>query len=154
LSTKQAKVMLKTTIEKYDLPHRTVVLGGESRKFDLIINTISPDIPFDFVHGKLAYVGLDFYKIVLPMEFCFPENVYFLYYANEEPFKRLVEYKKFTGHKAPTTLLGMEIPSLNGRHYPMPIKSEMAKAQKYFDMLPDMVFSIGRAGSFRYEVDI
>ena len=91
---------------------------------------------------------------MLPVEHCFPEHVYFLYYANDEQFTRLVEYKKFTHHKSPTTLIGMEIPSTNGRHYPMPIKAEQARAQKYFDLMPEGVFSIGRAGSYRYDVDI
>ena len=48
----------------------------------------------------------------------------------------------------------MEIPSNNGKHYPMPIKSEIAKAEKYFSIMPDDVFSIGRTGSYDYNVDI
>ena len=155
IAAQEATVYLSTRISHYDIPNKTVVINGERRSFDIIINTISPDILFDYAYGELPYVGIDFYRIVLPIEHCFPENVYFLYYANDEPFKRLVEYKKFTLHKAPTTLIGMEIPSLNGgKHYPMPIKAEQVKAQKYFDEMPERVFSIGRAGSYRYEVDI
>ena len=30
----------------------------------------------------------------------------------------------------------------------------MIKAQKYYDLMPEGVFSIGRAGSYRYLVDI
>ena len=30
----------------------------------------------------------------------------------------------------------------------------MARADKYFAMMPEGVFSIGRAGSYRYHVDI
>jgi UDP-galactopyranose mutase len=48
----------------------------------------------------------------------------------------------------------MEIPSLNGKHYPLPFKSEEALASKYFEMMPDGVYSIGRAGSYRYGLDI
>ena len=48
----------------------------------------------------------------------------------------------------------MEIPSANGKHYPLPFKSEYERAKKYLDMLPDGVFSIGRAGSYQYRVDI
>ena len=36
----------------------------------------------------------------------------------------------------------------------MPLESEKAKAKKYFDEMPDTVFSIGRAGSYLYNVDI
>jgi UDP-galactopyranose mutase len=154
IATREAKVCLSTRITHYDIPNRTVVINNERLSFDIIINTISPDILFDYAYGELPYVGADFYRIVLPIEHCFPENVYFLYYPNSEPFKRLVEYKKFTHHRAPTTLIGMEIPSLNGKYYPMPIKPEQAKAQKYFDEMPNGIFSIGRAGSYRYDVDI
>jgi UDP-galactopyranose mutase len=88
------------------------------------------------------------------MEYCFPDHVYFLYYANEEQFTRLVEYKKFTHHKSPTTLIGMETPSLNGKYYPLPFKEEQRKALKYFERMPEGVFSIGRNGSYRYGVDV
>lgn len=154
LATRGATVLLSTAIEQYDIPARSVVIRGERRTFDVIVNTISPDLLFEQCYGKLPYAGVDFLRIVLPVEHCFPEDVYFLYYPNDEPFKRLVEYKKFTRHKSPTTLIGMEIPSRNGRHYPMPIQAEQQKAQRYFDQMPDGVFSIGRAGSYRYEVDI
>ncbi|MCC7047842.1 MAG: UDP-galactopyranose mutase, partial [Alphaproteobacteria bacterium] len=38
--------------------------------------------------------------------------------------------------------------------YPMPFESEKAKAKKYFDMMPDGIFSVGRAGTYLYNVDI
>ena len=66
----------------------------------------------------------------------------------------MVEYKKFTLHESNSTLLALEIPSKNGRHYPLPMKKWQAVADKYLTNLPDGVFSIGRAGSYRYEVDI
>ena len=69
-----------------------------------------------------------------------------MYYPNKETFTRLVEYKKFTLHKSNTTLIGMEIPSLNGRFYPVPIKSEQRKAKKYFEKFTFNTYSIGRAG--------
>lgn len=154
ISTQDTDVHKSTTIDSYDIPNKTVVIQGNKLSFDVIVNTISPDILFDQVYGELPYVGRDLHRIVLPMEHCFPKNVYFLYYANNEPFTRLVEYKKFTQHKSPTTLVAMEIPSSNGKYYPMPFKSEQARAQKYFDEMPDGVFSIGRAGSYLYRIDI
>ena len=48
----------------------------------------------------------------------------------------------------------MEIPSQNGRLYPIPIKSEQKKAKRYFKDFTKNTYSIGRAGSYRYEVDI
>ena len=154
IATADAKVLYNTRISHYDIPNKTVVINGEKQKFDMIVSTISADLLFDQCWGELPYVGRDFHKIVLPMEHCFPENVYFLYYANDEAFTRIVEYKKFYKHKSPTTLIGLEIPSLKGRYYPIPIKAEQAKAKKYFDMLPDGVFSIGRCGTYSYEVDV
>ena len=147
-------VLLGTRAEQFDIPAKKVAINGETRRYDIIINTISPDLLFGGCYGELPYMGRDIHNFILPSEEVFPEHVYFLYYANGEKFTRLVEYKRFTGHKAPTTLIGMEIPSRNGRHYPMPFKSEYARAQKYFDEMPDGVYSIGPAGSYRYVVDI
>ena len=39
-------------------------------------------------------------------------------------------------------------------HYPLPFKKEIKKSHKYFNSFPDWYFSIGRAGTYRYEVDI
>lgn len=154
ISTRNAKVILNSTIDEYDIQGKRVFFKGNWFSFDVIVNTISPDDLFETCFGPLPYVGRDFHKIVLPQEFAFPENVYFIYYANSESFTRLVEYKKFTKHSAKNTLIGMEIPSTNGRHYPMPIKREKEKAQAYFKLMPDGVYSIGRAGSYDYAVDI
>ena len=112
------------------------------------------DIVMNFTYGELPYIGREFHKFVLPIKFAFPENVYFLYYTGNEKFTRLVEYKKFTKHKSDTTLVGMEVPSKNGKHYPVPFKSEIKKSHKYLKLLPEWFFSIGRAGTYRYEVDI
>ena len=65
-----------------------------------------------------------------------------------------MEYKKFTLHKSESTLLALEIPSRNGKHYPLPIRKWQTVADSYLNALPEGVFSIGRAGSYRYEVDI
>ncbi len=124
------------------------------KKYDIVITSISPDFFFNYKHGQLKFIGRDFHKIVLPVKEAFPKNVYFLYYANKERFTRLVEYKKFTKHKSKTTLIGMEIPSKNGKHYPLPFKKEIKLAQKYLKSFPEWYFSIGRAGTYRYEVDI
>lgn len=156
IATEGARVLMNTRIDSSDIPAKTAVIKGESRRYDAIVNTISPDLLFGACYGPLPYIGRDFHKIVLPVARAFPENVYFLYYAGDEKFTRLVEYKQMTRQNwdKPTTIIGMEIPSLNGRYYPMPIKSCKALAQKYFDLMPDGVVSIGRAGSYQYEIDI
>jgi len=154
LALERATVLFHTKIEKYDISNKSVQIKGVKHEFDIIVNTISPDILFDYCYGELPYIGRDFHKIVFPTEHVFPEHIYFLYFANDEKFTRLVEYKKFTHHKSPTTIIGMEIPSMNGKYYPLPIKKEMEKAEKYFKLMPNGVYSMGRAGSYRYLVDI
>jgi len=79
----------------------------------------------------LKYLGRHLKLIV------FPEYVYFLYSTNVEDFTRLVEYKKFTRHESPTTLVGMEITINNGAYdYPMPFQSEQLLCQQYFVQMP------------------
>ncbi len=153
ISTADAKVCLGTTIEGYDVPNKTVTIAGEKHRYDVIVSTISPDTLMNGVHGELPYVGRDFIPIVLPVEHAFPENVYFVYYAGDEKFTRVVEYNKFTQHKSESTLIGIEIPSMRNKLYPMPFKREIAKPDKYFADMPEGVFSIGRAGTYRY-IDI
>jgi UDP-galactopyranose mutase len=153
-ATEAAEIHLGTRIAQYDIPNKSVVIDGTTHRFDVIVNTISPDILFGRCYGELAYIGRDLHPIVLPVEFALPEHVYFCYYAGNEAFTRIVEYKKFTLHKAPSTLITLEIPSNKNKHYPLPFESEKAKAKRYFDEMPDGVFSIGRAGSYLYNVDI
>ena len=150
----KCRVLLNVSIDKFDIKNKSVVINNENLFFDIIINTISPDILFDYCYGELAYLGRDVHLIVFPTEHVFPENVYFLYYPNSEKHTRLVEYKKFTQHKDKHSLVGIEYPSNNGKHYPIPIRSEMEKAEEYYKLMPEGVFSVGRAGSYRYLVDI
>jgi UDP-galactopyranose mutase len=154
VSTREAKVLLNTQVEAFDIENRKAKLGGEWRQFDIIVSSISPDVLGHFAYGELPYVGRELLRIVLPIEFALPKNVYFIYFAGEEPFTRLTEYKKFTRHKSDTTMVTLEIPSNRNKLYPVPMKSEMAKAQKYFDAFPETVFCVGRAGTYRYNVDI
>ncbi len=154
IATESTNVYLNTEITNFDIINKEVVFNEKKHKFDVIINTISPDLLFDECYGPLPYVGRDMHMFVLPIEFAFPEKTYFMYYAGKEKFTRLVEYKRYTQYKSPHTLIGMEIPSNNGRHYPLPFKSEQNRAKKYLDLMPENVFSIGRAGTYMYHVDI
>jgi UDP-galactopyranose mutase len=150
VATKDCKVHLNTSIDAYDIANKRVKIAGEDHAFDIIVSTISPEIIMDFAYGELMWAGRDFFKIVLPVENVFPKEVYFLYYAGNEPFTRIVEYKKFYQNDSPHTLLGIEIPSNRNKLYPYPVKSQQTIHQKYIDSLPENVFSIGRNGSYRY----
>jgi UDP-galactopyranose mutase len=154
IATAGTRVLLSTEIERFDIPRRSVVIRSERKTYDIIVNTISPDVLFDACYGELPYVGRELYPIVLPVEFAMPEHVYCCYYAGKEQFTRIVEYKKFTRHRAPTTLITLEVPSRKNKLYPMPFEAEKARARRYLGEMPDGVFSIGRLGSYLYNVDI
>ncbi len=154
LYKKKIKILLSSNLKIENLKKKIFKINNKKMTFDIVVSTISPDFFFKYSHGELKFIGRDFHKIVLPKENVFPKNVYFLYYANKEQFTRIVEYKKFTKYKSKNTLLGLEIPSLNGKHYPLPFKKEIKKAITYIKKFPKWYFSIGRAGTYRYEVDI
>ena len=154
LATKHTKVLFNTVAKIKDLKKKIVSINNEEHHFDYIISTISPDEILNHCYGTLKYIGRDFLKIVLPMENCFPEDVYYLYYPNSEPFTRIVEYKKFSRFKSKNTFLGIEIPSKNGKFYPLPLEEQQLIAKKYHDEMPKNFFSVGRNGSYRYSVDI
>lgn len=149
------EVRLNSEIVTFDIDASTVVLSdGERIKSDILVSTISPDVLMDNAHGELRYMGRECYFMVLPIERVFPKDVYFLYYPSANVgHTRIVEYKQFTQHESPNTLLVMEVPSTKNKLYPMLIQSEVDKAQKYTDSLPDHVFSVGRMGTYRY-IDI
>jgi UDP-galactopyranose mutase len=149
-ATKDCEVLLRTNIDDYDIDKHKVKIGGEWRQFDIIISTISPEIVMKNAFGPLRWMGRDFLKLVLPVEWCFPKEIYFLYYANEEPFTRIVEYKKFYQYKSDSTLIGIEIPSFRNKLYPFPTKKDQEIHQRYMDALPENVYFIGRNGSYRY----
>lgn len=147
----ECEVLLNATITGFDLEQCSVHLGDRSISADILISTISPDTLMDYQYGELKYVGREFHTMVLPIESIFPKDVYFIYYPNStDSHTRVVEFKKFTLHKSPYTLLLVEIPSLKNKLYPTMIRSEVEKAQRYIDALPDHVYSLGRMGVYRY----
>tara|TARA_Y100000816_G_scaffold289820_1_gene277078 strand:+ start:3264 stop:4439 length:1176 start_codon:yes stop_codon:yes gene_type:complete len=151
---KNVNVKLNTNFEVHNLKNKSFYINKIIKKFDIVINTISPDFYFRKHRESLRYIGRDFYKIVMPTENVLPKKVSFLYYPNNELFTRIVEFKKMTLHKSKTSLLGLEIPSKNGKHYPIPFKSEIKKAFNFINGFPKWFFSIGRAGTYKYAVDI
>ena len=130
-------------------------IAGNTKKYDIIVNTIGVDTIMREQLGSLPYLGRELDLIVLPVEHAFPGNVYFLYYTGPERFTRLVEYKKFTKHEDKNTLIGMEVPVLNGgKDYPMPFQWAQRLASEYIKLFPRDTFSMGRAGSYLYGIDI
>ena len=123
--------------------------------YHVIVNTISPDILFGQCYGALPYIGRELQTVVLPREHVLPENVPFVYYCGDQPYTRVTEYKHMTGHVAPDTLITIETPSrTKNLHYPLPMKKWQDLAARYHAEMPENVFNIGRAGTYRYNVDI
>lgn len=155
IATKNIKVLLNSKIKTKNIKEKTFIINdNEELRFDIVISTASPDDILDNCFGKLPYIGRDIHNIVIPVEYVLPKNIFFLYYPNNEKFTRIAEYKKFTHHKATNSLIGLEIPSANGRHYPLPQKKWHRLAKKYIDEFPEGMYSIGRNGSYFYSLDI
>lgn len=153
--TKDVSVLLGAAPRKIDPKKRIVEVRGKKLSADIIVNTISLDDFFGHRYGTLPYLGRDFIKLVLPAEHIFPENVQYVYYPNDEEFLRVVEYKKLTYYRAPTSLLVMEVPSHNnGKLYPLPLPKSLALAKKYLNALPENCFAIGRLGTYTYSIDL
>ena len=154
VSLQGCNIILNKRITKVDMDKTTVYIDKEKLAADLIISTVSPDFLFENCWGELAYVGREFYKIVLPIEQVLPDDVYFLYYPNEnEQQTRVTEFKKFTKHKSKNSLITLEVPSLKNKLYPTMLKEQVALAERYLNALPKSIKSVGRMGTYRY-VDI
>lgn len=145
------RVILNTPVTRFDLENKRVFAGGEWISGDIVINTASLDLVFDYCYGELRYIGRHFMKLILPCERVTPDPYYFLYYAGDEPFTRVVEYKLLTGYKSPHTLLGIEIPTFDNKMYPYPVKADIAKAGRYMELFPKDCYTIGRMGRYRYD---
>jgi len=153
-AVKSTKVFLNHPLRVHSIANKEFYIHDDVVAFDLVVSTVSPDLLFEGV-PSLPYIGRRLEKVVLPVEHAFPKDVYFTYYGQHENYTRIVEYKKFTKHSSPSTLIGIEYPEINGRRdYPLPIKREQQLASQLFDQLPDNFFSIGRAGSYLYQIDI
>lgn len=138
-------------VEAFDVERPAVRVEGEWCDCDLLVSSISPDVVLDNVYGDLNYIGRDFIPIVLPCEQVIPDPTFFLHYAGNEVYTRIVEYKKLTGYKSEHTLIGLEIPSTRNKLYPYPIKSEQERAQRYIDEIQNgKTISVGRLGNYRY----
>lgn len=147
--TQKAKVVLGRAAE-LDIENKRARFQGDWITYDIIVSTISPEMLFRQCFGALRWMGREFLPVVMPVKMALPKDVFFLYYAGNEPHTRIVEYKKFYQYKSPHTLIGIEIPSTKNKLYPFPTTEDQAAAQKYLDLLPEGVFSIGRMGSYRY----
>lgn len=157
LAVAEAKVYYNIDALKcVDLNKKILTIGGNQMEFDIIINTISIDLLMEQRYGELPYIGRNMEFIIMPSSQVLPDNIFFAYYAGHEKYTRITEYKKLTKHQveSQTTLISLEYPSNKGRYYPLPMKKYKRLYQRYMNDLEESIFSIGRAGSYDYGIDI
>jgi UDP-galactopyranose mutase len=154
-SAKQkADLFIKGTVSHVEPGTLTASILNHSHSFDLIINTAPLDEIFNSKLGSLEYVGRDIEYVVLPTEYTLPKDVYFAYYAGSEAYTRVVEYKKFTKHSSPNTIISLEYPSRNGKYYPMPVASQRELHQRYKAACHHNFHNVGRIALYNYRYDI
>ena len=73
---KNLKIILNSSVKFSDIKKQAII--DEEKLLLIVINTISPDILFNYSFGKLPYLGRDIHHIVLPVENVLPE-MYFLF---------------------------------------------------------------------------
>jgi UDP-galactopyranose mutase len=149
--TEGCTLLFETWITEFDLDKKRVKINDTWIEADILVSTASIDSLFGYCYGELPYIGREFLKIILPVEFVTPPGYYFIHYAGDEPYTRIFEYKLLTGYKSSDTLIVIETPSFKNKLYPYPIKKEIEKANKYLSELPSGVFSLGRAGKYHYD---
>jgi UDP-galactopyranose mutase len=149
-----ADIFVKGRVAHVEASSLTATLGEEQQSFDLIINTAPLDELFGSTFGPLRYIGRDIEYVVLPVEYALPKDVYFAYYAGDEAYTRVVEYKKFTQHNSPNTVVSLEYPSQNGKYYPVPIASQRELHLKYLQMCHKDFYNVGRIALYNYRYDI
>ena len=145
-------VHYNTYVKKFDVDKRQIITKSDQHfTGDIIINTLHVDALFDFSFGKLQYCGRTFIPVWLPCEFSMPKDMTWIHYSGLEAHTRVTEFKKITGYVSDSTLLGIELPSNNGRYYPVQSNPEIARFEQYKSLFPDNFFSIGRLGKFKYQ---
>tara|TARA_Y100000996_G_scaffold413872_1_gene403194 strand:- start:866 stop:1972 length:1107 start_codon:yes stop_codon:yes gene_type:complete len=141
-----------TRVLNFDFEKNLINLeNNETISADIIINTIHVDTLFNYLYGELKYCGRNFLPIWLPIENVLPKEITWIHYTSNEPHTRVTEFKKITNFKSPSTLIGVEIPSNNGRYYPIQSEPEIKKFNQYKDLFPKNFLSIGRMGKFIYQ---
>ncbi|MBI5576924.1 MAG: NAD(P)-binding protein [Deltaproteobacteria bacterium] len=146
-----ATVLFNENVSGIDLKNRTVKISdGTTLKGDVLVSSIPLEELCGGSRGELLYAGRDFVVFVLPCRQVFPGDIRFCHYTQDEPYTRIVEYKKLTFHEAEDTLLVMEFPSKSNKLYPYMIKEQLERAREYLSDLSENVYSIGRLGTYRY----
>ena len=74
---KNINILFNTYFKKIDLKKKLLFTKNKKIKFDILINTISPDELFNKKFGELKFIGRDLIKIVFPTEYVFPKDVFF-----------------------------------------------------------------------------
>ena len=73
-------------------------------------------------------------------------------YPNENDYTRITEFKHFTNHQSPNTVIAKEYPSGEGDpSYPIPLKENIKLYEQYNELAQEeSVMFIGRLGTYKY----
>ena len=62
IATKNAHVLLSTTIDEFDISNKEVIIDGNKSSYDLVVSTISPDILYNYKYFHILYMYIYNYK--------------------------------------------------------------------------------------------
>lgn len=149
--TTNVKVLFGEPVQQISLKERSVTLADQTvLAGDILVNTIPIDEFCNYQFEELPYAGRDFLIFVLPCKQIFPGDIRFCHYTGKEAYTRITEFKKITYYESEDSLMVAEFPSKSNKLYPYLTKKNMKIVKKYFDLLPENVFSIGRLGTYKY----
>lgn len=141
LDNPNIKIMLNTSYEEVK----------DMVKYDKLIYTGTIDSFFDYKYGKLPYRSLRFsHETHDKTDF---QDVSVVNYPNEQPYTRIIEFKKLTGQKHDKTSVMFEYPTAEGDpYYPIPNGDNTKQYLKYKELADerDDVIFVGRLATYKY----
>ena len=125
-------------------------------KYQAIIYTGPIDTFFQYCFGKLQYRSLRFEWVHKPDVQYFQSSVQ-CNYPNDQEYTRIVESKHITKVQGVGTTLCYEYPSSQGEpYYPMPLKLQQEKYQRYLELAKQEekkdhpMYFLGRLAEYKY----
>lgn len=145
----------KIHLQLHQKVHADEILKKRSN-YDAIFYTGAIDTFFNHCYGKLQYRSLKF-EWIHHADIDYFQKTVQCNYPNEQEYTRIVESKHITKKLGQGTTLCYEYPSSNGEpFYPMPLKQQQEKYQRYFQLAQKElqhkhpIYFIGRLAEYKY----
>lgn len=150
-----------TVMVKNMLDHKNiqVILGRDYHKMSLeepkmLFYTGKIDTYFGEKFGKLEYRSIEFEHETLQQE-SYQDLPVINYPEEKYPFTRIIEHKKFFGHKLPVTTITREYSIAGGEpYYPVPNQANQDLYEKYRVEAEKLetqgIYFVGRLASYKY----